>query len=125
MANQRLVVDLTLASFVTGVAELQIPQLSLFYFRKEGATASTTTESAAAESLTIPGPVIAVRSTLPPRASDAARRRDGQRLAAQPLDRVGRRLVGGCAARRGPRLAGRARRLAGGSAARDRTHERR
>lgn len=68
--NERLVVDLTLASFVTGVADLQIPQLSLFYFRKEGATASATSESAAAESLTIPGPVIAVRSTLPPRASE-------------------------------------------------------
>jgi hypothetical protein len=68
--NERLVVDLTLASLVTGVAELQIPQLSLFYFRKEGATASATSESAAAESLTIPGPVIAVRSTLPPRASE-------------------------------------------------------
>jgi hypothetical protein len=67
--NARLVVDLTLASFVTGVAELQIPQLSLFYFRKEGATAPATGDSAAAEGLTIPGPVIAVRSTLPPRAS--------------------------------------------------------
>ena len=64
----RLVVDLTLASFVTGVADLQIPQLSLFYFRKESATA--TGESAAAESLTISGPVIAVRSTLPPRAAE-------------------------------------------------------
>ena len=68
--NERLVVDLTLASFVTGVADLQIPQLSLFYFRREGATASTTSEGAAAESLTIPGPVIAVRSTLPPRATE-------------------------------------------------------
>jgi hypothetical protein len=68
--NARLVVDLTLASFVTGVADLQIPQLSLFYFRRGGTTASATSESAAAESLTIPGPVIAVRSTLPPRASE-------------------------------------------------------
>jgi hypothetical protein len=68
--DARLVVDLTLASFVTGVADLQIPQLSLFYFRKGGVTASATSESAAAESLTIPGPVIAVRSTLPPRASE-------------------------------------------------------
>jgi hypothetical protein len=68
--NERLVVDLTLASFVTGVADVQIPQLSLFYFRREGATASTTSEGAAAESLTIPGPVIAVRSTLPARASE-------------------------------------------------------
>ena len=67
---ERLVVDLTVASYVTGVAELQIPQLSLFYFRREGATASATSGSAAAESLTIPGPVIAVRSTLPPRASE-------------------------------------------------------
>ena len=68
--NQRLVVDLTLASLVTGVAELQIPQLSLFYFRREGATASATSDSAAAESLTISGPVIGVRSTLPPRPSE-------------------------------------------------------
>ena len=68
--HERLVVDLTLASYATGVADLQIPQLSLFYFRKDGATASTTGESAAAESLTIPGPVIGVRSTLPPRASE-------------------------------------------------------
>ena len=68
--KERLVVDLTLASFVTGVADLQIPQLSLFYFRRENATASATGESAAAESLTIPGPVIAVRSTLPPRAAE-------------------------------------------------------
>ena len=40
--HARLVVDLTLASLVTGVADLQIPQLSLFYFRKDGATASAT-----------------------------------------------------------------------------------
>jgi hypothetical protein len=68
--RQRLVVDLTLASFETGVTELQIPQLSLFYFRREGGAASTASEGAAAESLTIPGPVIAVRSTLPPRAAE-------------------------------------------------------
>lgn len=68
--HERLVVDLTLASLVIGVAELQIPQLSLFYFRKDGADASTASESAAAESLTIPGPVIGVRSTLPPRPSE-------------------------------------------------------
>ena len=68
--KERLVVDLTLASFMTGVEDLQIPQLSLFYFRRAGGTASTTSETAAAESLTIPGPVIAVRSTLPPRASE-------------------------------------------------------
>src|SRR5205085_11372751 len=45
-------------------------QLSLSYFRGDGATAATAGESAAAESLTIPGPVVAVRSTLPPRASE-------------------------------------------------------
>lgn len=67
--KQRLVVDLTLASFAVDAGELQIPQLSLFYFRKDRAAASVTSDSAAAESLTIPGPVIAVRSTLPPRAS--------------------------------------------------------
>lgn len=68
--RERLVVDLTLASYVTGVAEQQIPQLSLFYFRKDRAAASPTSESAAAESLTVPGPVIGVRSTLPPRTSE-------------------------------------------------------
>ena len=67
--NERLVVDLTLASYVTGASDLQIPQFSLFYFRRDSAAASVTRESAAAESLTIPGPVIAVRSTLPPRAT--------------------------------------------------------
>jgi hypothetical protein len=82
--KQRLAVDLTLASFVTGVADLQIPQLSLFYFRREGATASTTGESTAAESLTIPGPVIAVRSTLPPR---AAQLRDAVTVSGWPRSR--------------------------------------
>jgi hypothetical protein len=68
--HERLVVDLTVASYATGVGDLQIPQLSLFYFRRDGATAAATSDNAAAESLTIPGPVIAVRSTLPPKASD-------------------------------------------------------
>jgi hypothetical protein len=67
--RQRLVVDLTVASFATGVTDLQIPQLSLFYFRRAGASASGGGNTAAAESLTIPGPVIAVRSTLPPKTS--------------------------------------------------------
>jgi hypothetical protein len=68
--RQRLIVDLTVASFATGVTDLQIPQLSLFYFRREGASASGAGNTAAAESLTIPGPVIAVRSTLPTRATE-------------------------------------------------------
>jgi hypothetical protein len=66
--NQRLFVDLTLANFTTGVDKLQIPQITLFYFRREGSSAATTTAGSgeAAESLTIPGPVIGLRSTLPP-----------------------------------------------------------
>jgi hypothetical protein len=68
--RERLVVDLTLASLASGVAEQQIPQLTLFYFRRESAATSPTSENAAAESLTIPGPIIAVRSTLPPGASE-------------------------------------------------------
>ena len=69
--NQRLFVNLTLAIFTTGVAEVQIPQLTLFYFRREGAAAEMTArEGAAAESLTVPGPVIGIRSTLPRGAAD-------------------------------------------------------
>ena len=69
--NERLFVDLTLANFTTGVTEVQIPQLTLFYFRREGAAAAaTTSEEATAESLTIPGSVIGIRSTLPRGASD-------------------------------------------------------
>ena len=69
--KERLFVDLTLANFTTGVAEIQVPQLTLFYFRKDGAAAAaTSSEGAAAESVTIPGPVIGMRSTLPPDPSD-------------------------------------------------------
>jgi len=38
--NQRLFVDLTMANFTTGLAQIQIPQLTLFYFRREGAGAA-------------------------------------------------------------------------------------
>jgi len=69
--NERLFVDLTLASFSTGATEIRIPQLTLFYFRREdAATAATTSEGAAAESLTIPGSIIGLRSTLSGGASD-------------------------------------------------------
>jgi hypothetical protein len=69
--NVRLFVDLTLANYAIGIAQLQIPQLTLFYFRREGAGAAASgQEGAAAESLTVPGPVIGVRSTLPPDPSD-------------------------------------------------------
>ena len=66
--NKRLFVDMTLASFGTGQAAMQIPQFTLYYFRKDHQT--TGVEQAAAESLTIPGPVIAPRSTLPPDPTD-------------------------------------------------------
>ena len=69
--DEQLFVDLTLASFITGVTETQIPQLTLFYFRREGAAAAAaTSEGAAAESLTVPGAFIGIRSTLPRSASD-------------------------------------------------------
>jgi hypothetical protein len=84
--TQRLVVDLTVSHFVTGVTQLQIPQLTLFYFRSEGGAAATaaTTEGAAAESLTVQGPIIGVRSTLPPRPTDI---RDAVTVNAWPRNR--------------------------------------
>ena len=82
--NDRLFVDLTLASFATGVSEIQIPQLSLFYFRRGGAAAAPTGNEEAAESLTVPGPVIGVRSTLPP---DPADLRDAVTVTAWPRNR--------------------------------------
>lgn len=66
--NARMVLDLTLVTFTVGEAEQQIPQLTLFYFRKDSASAGV--EEAAAESLTVQGPVIGLRSTLPPEAAD-------------------------------------------------------
>ena len=62
--NERLVLDLTLAHFTTGVDELQIPQFTLFYFRTDEGAGAITGDGAAAESLTIPGPILGVRSTL-------------------------------------------------------------
>ena len=59
-----LVVDITLANFSLNQTEARIPQLSLYYFRRDQRT--TTAEQAAAESLTVPGPTIGLRSTLPP-----------------------------------------------------------
>ena len=93
--NERLFVDLTLANFTTGVTEVRIPQLSLFYFRKEGAAvAPTSGEGAAAESLTIPGPVIGVRSTLPPGPSEL---RDAVTVTGWPRNRWVLAGVGWCA----------------------------
>lgn len=66
--QMRLFVDITLTSFAVGAPQQQIPQLTLFYFRKDSTT--TGVEQAAAESLTVPGPLLALRSTLPPDPSD-------------------------------------------------------
>ena len=60
----RLVVDITLANFSLNQADARIPQLSLYYFRRDQRVA--TSEQAAAESLTVPGPFIGLRSTLTP-----------------------------------------------------------
>jgi hypothetical protein len=63
-ANQsRLVVDMTLANFSLIQTDARIPQISLYYFRRDQHTGGA--EQAAAESLAIVGPTIALRSTLP------------------------------------------------------------
>jgi hypothetical protein len=64
--GRKLFVDLTLANFSTGESQ-QIPQFTLYYFEKSK-TASV--DQAAAESLTVPGPVIGIRSTLMPKPMD-------------------------------------------------------
>lgn len=93
--NERLVVDITLVNFTTGVTEIQIPQLSLFYFRRDGAAVGpVSSEGTAAESLIIPGPVIGVRSTLLPRASDL---RDAVTVTGWPRNRWVVTGVGWCA----------------------------
>ncbi|MBI4442413.1 MAG: hypothetical protein HY649_03435 [Acidobacteria bacterium] len=66
--DKRLILDLTLSSFAAGKETEQIPQLTLFYFRRDQGTGGVA--EAAAESLTVPGPVIALRSTLPPEPRD-------------------------------------------------------
>jgi len=66
--NRRLYVDLTLASYATGKTGEQIPQITLFYFRRDQRT--TGAQEAAAESLTVPGPVVGLRTTLPPAPED-------------------------------------------------------
>jgi hypothetical protein len=62
--QRRLFVDVALTSYVVGQSQLQIPQITLFFFRKN--SSMTGLEQAAAESLTVPGPVISLRSSLPP-----------------------------------------------------------
>ena len=64
--RRKLFVDLTLANFSTGES-LQIPQFTLYYFEK---SKTVSVDQAAAESLTVPGPVIGIRSTLLPKPTD-------------------------------------------------------
>ena len=66
--GRRLFVDLTLANFESQLTRIDIPQFTLFYFRTENNTVSV--DQAAAESLTIPGPAIGIRSTLSAMAND-------------------------------------------------------
>jgi hypothetical protein len=80
--NKRLYLDITLASFAVGEPQIQIPQLTLFFFRKDATSVSA--EEKAAESLTVPGPLVALRSTLPP---DAADLRDSVTVNGWPKDR--------------------------------------
>ena len=67
-SSRKLFVDVMLASFSTGQPSMQIPQFTLFYFRKGDRTPGL--DQANAESLTIPGPVIGIRSTLSPQPED-------------------------------------------------------
>ena len=67
-SSRKLFVDITLASFSTGQSSIQIPQFTLFYFRQGTKTAGL--DQADAESLTIPSPVIGMRSTLSPQPED-------------------------------------------------------
>ncbi len=66
--NTRLFLDITLVSFATGQESEQIPQYTLFYFRTDRSTIGA--DDAAAESLTVPGPMVGMRTTLPPDPSD-------------------------------------------------------
>src|SRR2546425_6672898 len=67
-SSRKLFVDLTLANFTTGQPSMQIPQFTLYYFGKGNKTVSV--DQAAAESLTVPGPIIGIRSTLPSQPED-------------------------------------------------------
>ena len=70
LTNQktRLLLDITLANYSLNQTEARIPQLSLYYFRRDQHT--TSAEQAAAESLTVPGPTVGLRSALPPNPAD-------------------------------------------------------
>lgn len=94
--RKRLFVDVTLASFSTGVGAVQIPQVTLFYFRRDSPGGSAASGGgAAAESLTVPGPLIGVRSTLPP---DPSELRDAVTVNRWPRSRRLVAVLGWCAA---------------------------
>ena len=80
--STRLFLDITLVSFATGQESEQIPQITLFYFRRDRPAVGV--EEAAAESLTVPGPVVGLRTTLPPDPSDI---RDDMAVARWPGSR--------------------------------------
>jgi hypothetical protein len=61
--RSRLVVDITLANFSLVQTDARVPQLTLYYFRHDQHTGGA--EQAAAESLSVVGPMIALRSALP------------------------------------------------------------
>src|SRR5260370_22372780 len=67
-SSRKLFVDLTLANFGTGQTSMQIPQFTLYYFRQCDKT--LTADQAAAEGLTLPGPTIGIRTTLPSQPDD-------------------------------------------------------
>ncbi len=66
--DRRLFVDLTLVNFTIDRTSMEIPQFTLYYFRKDNKTVSV--DQATAESLTIPGTLIETRSTLPEKPAD-------------------------------------------------------
>jgi hypothetical protein len=66
--ERRLFVDMTLVNYTIGKTSIEIPQYTLYYFRKDNKTAVA--DQATAESLTIPPALIETRSTLPEKPSD-------------------------------------------------------
>jgi hypothetical protein len=65
--ERRLFVDMTLVNFTIDKANIEIPQYTLYYFRKDKTAVA---DQATAESLSIPPTVIETRSTLPEKPAD-------------------------------------------------------
>ena len=66
--DHRLFVDLTLVNFTIERTTVDIPQFTLYFFRKDNRTVNA--DQATAESLTIPATTIETRSTLPEKTVD-------------------------------------------------------